>query len=130
MNNRGFQQHQNNMRRNQQATDQSRRTHENMQRQQAMVQQGRENSRRLQHGASLSPSKYAVQHSKRASSPGCGLRLAWIVRSTFAGSIMLGILGIFLTGGADTLQARELALQLAMVGAVFGFCVGVFRASS
>lgn len=126
MNNRS-QQLQDNMRRTQQAADQSRQTREMMQRQQDVMQRSRENSQRFQHAASLQQSEFAVRDNKLASSPGCGLRLTWIIRNVFLGAIGFGGLTLFFTHGGNDPGAGELALHLATIGAILGFLNGVFR---
>lgn len=126
MNNRA-QQLKDNMRQTQQAADHSRRTREMMQRQQEVVQRSRGNSQRLQHATSLQRSEFTVQNGKLASSPGCALRLARIIRSVFVGVISFGSLTLFFTHGGNDPGAGELALHLATIGAILGFLNGVFR---
>ena len=109
MANRGFQQHQDHARR----ADQSQRTRETYQRQQADARRSLDSGRRLQSAS------YGEEY--RASAPGCGARIVGIFRSSLGGAILVAIVGLFLTHGGSDPNASEAILSLVSAGFGLGF---------
>ncbi len=109
MSNRGVQQRQDHMRRE----DQSRRTRETILRQQEASRRSAESGRRM-------------QNADYSQAPGCGLRLSWIFRQMIGWAILFGIIALVIVHGGSDPQSVATIESLAAVGAVIGFLWGAF----